>query len=53
MTKETKPALATADVTLIKKTIKYYLINAFPVEKKEHDELTKLHHRLGRLEKSS
>ena len=31
MTKENKPALATADVGLIRKVITYYLNNAFPV----------------------
>ena len=49
MTKENKPALATADVGLIRKVITYYLNNAFPVYKEEQEKLMNIIHRLGRL----
>ena len=49
MTKENKPALATADVGLIRKVITYYLNNAFPVDKEEQEKLMNIFHRLGRL----
>ena len=49
MTKENKPALATADVGLIRKVISYYLNNAFPVDKEEQEKLMNIFHRLGRL----
>jgi hypothetical protein len=37
--KETKPALATEDVALIRKVITYYLNNMFPVDKEEQEKL--------------
>ena len=49
MTKENKPALATADVGLIRKVITYYLNNIFPVDKEEQEKLMNIFHRLGRL----
>ena len=49
MTIENKPALATADVGLIRKVITYYLNNAFPVDKEEQEKLMNIFHRLGRL----
>jgi|TARA_R110000824_G_C14948218_1_gene650632 hypothetical protein len=47
--KVSKPAIATTDVVLIKKTITYYLNNAFPVEEQEKTKMLSLFHRLGRL----
>tara|TARA_R100000315_G_C5092291_1_gene53077 strand:+ start:311 stop:457 length:147 start_codon:yes stop_codon:yes gene_type:complete len=47
--RKTKPVLATADAILIKKVIKYYLNNVFPVDEKEQTTLINIFHRLGRL----
>jgi len=47
--KESKPALATEDVALIRKVITYYLNNIFPVNKEEQEKLMNIFHRLGRL----
>ncbi len=47
--KESKPALATEDIALIRKAITYYLNTMFPVEKEEQEKLMNIFHRLGRL----
>ena len=50
MTKETKPALATADAQLIRKVISFYLDkNTTNRNEKEQEHLLKVFHRLGRL----
>ena len=47
--KESKPAIATADVELIRKVISYYLKYASPPNKELEEKLLSLHHRVGRL----
>jgi hypothetical protein len=49
MIKESKPAIATADVDLIRKVITYYLKYASPPNKEVEEKLLSLHHRVGRL----
>jgi hypothetical protein len=49
--KESKPVIATADISLLKKTITFYLNKNNTLENRsELEELVKLFHRLGRLE---
>ena len=48
--KESKPAIATADVELIRKVIAYYLKYASPPNKEVEEKLLSLHHRVGRIE---
>jgi len=48
--KESKPAIAISDITLLKKTITFYLNkNNTSENRSELEELVKLFHRLGRL----
>ena len=47
--KESKPAIATADVELIRQEISYYLKYASPPNKEVEEKLLSLHHRVGRL----
>ena len=47
--KESKPAIATADVDLIKKVITYYIKYASPPNKEVEERLLSLFHRVGRL----
>ena len=49
MIKESKPAIATADVDLIRKVITYYIKYASPPNKELEEKLLSLHHRVGRL----
>jgi len=48
--KESKPAIASADVELIRKVIAYYLKYASPPNKEVEEKLLSLHHRVGRLD---
>ena len=48
--KESKPAIASADVELIRKVITYYLKYASPPNKEVEEKLLSLHHRVGRLD---
>jgi hypothetical protein len=47
--KESKPAIATADVDLIRKVITYYIKYASPPNKEVEERLLSLFHRVGRL----
>jgi len=47
--KESKPAIATADVELIRKVITYYIKKSSPPNKKLEEKLLSLYHRVGRL----
>jgi hypothetical protein len=47
--KESKPAIATADVELIRKVITYYIKYASPPNKEVEERLLSLFHRVGRL----
>jgi|TARA_B110000495_G_C22549451_1_gene332468 hypothetical protein len=47
--KESKPAIATADVDLIRKVITYYIKYASPPNKEVEEKLLSLFHRVGRL----
>ena len=49
MIKESKPAIATADVDLIRKVITYYIKYASPPNKEVKERLLSLFHRVGRL----
>jgi hypothetical protein len=49
MIKESKPAIATADVELIRKVITYYIKYASPPNKEVEERLLSLFHRVGRL----
>ena len=49
MIKESKPAIATADVDLIRKVITYYIKYASPPNKEVEEKLLSLYHRVGRL----
>jgi hypothetical protein len=49
MIKESKPAIATADVDLIRKVITYYIKYASPPNKEVEERLLSLFHRVGRL----
>ena len=47
--KESKPAIATSDVELIRKVISYYLKYASLPNKEVEEKLLSLHHRVGRI----
>ena len=47
--KESKPAIASADVELIRKVITYYIKKSSPPNKKLEEKLLSLYHRVGRL----
>ena len=47
--KESKPAVATADVELIRKVISYYIKHSSPPNKEVEEKLLNLFHRIGRL----
>ena len=47
--KESKPAIASEDIGLIRKVITYYLNGVSPIDKEEQEKLVNLYHRLGRL----
>jgi len=47
--KESKPAIATADVELIRKVISYYIKHYGPPNKEVEEKLLNLFHRIGRL----
>ncbi len=47
--KESKPAIATADVELIRKVISYYIKHSSPPNKEVEEKLLNLFHRIGRL----
>ena len=51
--KESKPAIAIQDISLLRKVIMYYLNGFSPVDKEEQEKLMNIFHRLGRLDKSS
>jgi hypothetical protein len=48
--KESKPAIATADVELIRKVITYYIKHSSPPNKEVEEKLLSLYHRVGRIE---
>ena len=47
--KESNPAIATADVELIRKVISYYIKHSSPPNKEVEEKLLNLFHRIGRL----
>jgi hypothetical protein len=47
--KESKPAIATSDVELIRKVITYYIKKSSPPNKEVEEKLLSLFHRVGRL----
>ena len=47
--KENKPAIATADVELIRKVISYYIKHSSSPNKEVEEKLLNLFHRIGRL----
>ena len=48
--KESKPAIASADVELIRKVITYYIKYASPPNREIEEKLLSLYHRVGRIE---
>ena len=47
--KESKPAIASEDIGLMRKVITFYLNRFSPIDKEEQEKLMNIFHRLGRL----